>query len=344
MRLSLLSFLIAALPALGAETPVAAITPAKVPPLLKPPKGSPPEVLAVLSQRGDRIDCLATTPDGRLVAFGGPDAIVRVWDLEKLKQVATQKQPNPTTCLSFDPEGKGLAVGDSNGNLRMLKFAGGSLSVTTSVAAHKDSVMTGVVISPDNDRVYTAAKDKQAIIWNWAGGKLTKFQTLTGHGGPVRSLSLTAGGGLLATVGDGDETVRVWETAAEKPGVLATLKQPGRVVSVAFAPDGKSMAVGGAKGVPAVWTRDKKKWDRGGDLDTGNRAATGLDFSPDGKLIVGMAAHSDTEDRVVIWNKEGSIVHEFRYELHLHAVSFIGDAGHLLAITEAEVLLVRLPK
>jgi WD40 repeat protein len=344
MRLSLLTLLLAGLPAYTADSPVAAITPAKVPPLLKPPEGSPPEVLAVLSQRGDRIDCLATTTDGRLAAFGGPDATVRVWDLAKLKQVAAQKQPNPITCLAFDPEGKALAVGDSNGNLRMLKFEGGSLSVITSVAAHKDSVMTGVAVSPDNDRVYTAAKDKQAIIWGWAGGKLTKLQALTGHTGPVRSLSLTAGGGMLATAGDGDETVRVWETAAEKPGVLATLKQPGRVVSVAFAPDGRSLAVGGAKGVPAVWTRDKKKWDRGDDLETGNRAATGLDFSPDGKRIVGMAAHSETEDRVVIWNKEGAIVHEFRYELHLHAISFVGDAGHLLVVTEAEVLLVRLPK
>jgi hypothetical protein len=83
---------------------------------------------------------------------------------------------------------------------------------------------------------------------------------------------------------------------------------------------------------------------RGRVLPRRRRAATGLDFSPDGKLIVEIAAHSETEDRVVIWNKEGSIVHEFRYELHLHAVSFIGDAGHLLVITEAEVLLVRLPK
>ena len=149
---------------------------------------------------------------------------------------------------------------------------------------------------------------------------------------------------MLATVGDGDETVRVWETAAEKPGLLASLKQPDRVVSVAFAPDGKSLAVGGKRGVPAVWTRDKKTWARGEDLDTGNRAATGLDFSPDGNLIVGMAAHSETEDRVVIWNKDGAIVHEFKYALHLHAVSFVGDARHLFVITEAEVLLVRLPK
>ena len=158
MRWSLLCVLFAALPAFAAEPPVAAITPAKVPPVLKPPKSSPPEVLAVLSQRGDRIDCLATTPDGRLVGFGGPDATVRVWDLEKLKQIATQKLPNPITCLAFGPDGQTLAVGDSNGFLRMFKLQSGSLLPTTNVAAHKDSVLTGLAVSPDNDRVYTSGR------------------------------------------------------------------------------------------------------------------------------------------------------------------------------------------
>ena len=69
----------------------------------------------------------------------------------------------------------------------------------------------------------------------------------------------------------------------------------------------------------------------------------GPGFFADGSLIVRMAAHSRTEDRVVIWNKEGRSS-TVPYELHLHAVSFVGDSRHLFVVTESDVLLIRLPK
>lgn len=333
------------LPAFADPSPLDAIDGKKLPTTLRPPKGSPSEIIAVLApQRGDRIDCMAIRPDGKALALSGPDQIVRLWDLEKMRLTATLKMPQPSVCQAFAPDGKTLAVGDASGSIRLLKAEGGALSVKVVIPAHKDAPIWAVSFSPDGARLYSAARDKSAASWDIAKPKPGRLATFDGHEVEVRGLSLDSEGNVLATAGNQDKSVRVWDVSGDAPKAMATLKLADRVVSVAVSPDGKTVAVGGAKGVPAIYQRKDKALTKVADLDTGGRAATGISFAPEGDQIVGMAAHSGTEDRAIVWDAKGKVVHEFRYERHLHAVAFAPDGRHLIVITESDPLIVRLPK
>jgi len=345
MRSVLFVGLLVAIPALAEPFSLDAIVPAKLPATMKPPKGTPSEVLAVFSpQRGDRIDCLALRPDGKYLALGGPDQLVRLWDLEKTRLAATLRLPTPVVCLAFSPDGKTLTSGDSNGNIRVYKFEGGLYLFKATFVAHKDMPIWSLVFSPDGNSLYSAARDKSASVWNISKPKQVKAGSLDGHEVEVRSMSLSADGELLATAGNQDMTIRLWNLSSDKPKAAGVLKLSERVVSVALAPDGKTLAIGGAKGIPAIYERDGEKLKKLAPLETGGHAATSIGYSPDGSKIVGNSGLSGTEDRVLVWDTKGAIQHEFKYGLHLHAVAFTPDGRHLIVITESEAMIVRLPK
>jgi WD40 repeat protein len=301
-------------------------------------------VIASLGERGDMIDCVAVRDDSKFLALGGPDQIVRLWNIEKALLAYSMKQPNPVVCLKFSPDGKTLAVGDANGNIRLLKAESGALSLKSTFVAHKDQPIWSLAFSPDGNQLYTAARDKAASVWDITKPKAIKAASLTGHEVQVRLLSMSADGKRVATVGDQDMQVRLWDASAAAPKTIGTLKAVGRVVSVGIAPDGNTLAVGGAKGVPAILELKGDKLSRITDLDTGGHAATSIGYSPDGNRIVGTSFVSATEDRVLVWDKRGAIQHEFKYGLHVQAAAFTPDGRHLMVITESEPLIVRLPK
>jgi Tol biopolymer transport system component len=64
------------------------------------------------SRPANRTSRLTFSPDGRCLAAGGEDGIVRVWDLETRTQVAVYRGPSYTVgSLAFSPDGALLAYG-----------------------------------------------------------------------------------------------------------------------------------------------------------------------------------------------------------------------------------------
>src|SRR5262249_34102691 len=100
------------------------------------------------------------------------------------------------------------------------------------------------------------------------------------HKGCVGSVCFSADGRTLATtagLGEGDDAVRLWDTASGKP--LRVLQHPGASAGV-FAPDGKRLASGGTDGV-YIWDVSTGKQRRKLEVLGGYQLA----FSSDGKLL-----------------------------------------------------------
>lgn len=114
-------------------------------------------------------------------------------------------------------------------------------------AGHADSVRS-VAFSRDGKTLASGSFDKTAKLWNVDSGEL--LGTLRGHGNAhpaggnlrpgINRVAFTPDGTILATAGL-DGTVKLWDVATKKE--LRTLRgHSNRVLSVAIAPDGKTLA------------------------------------------------------------------------------------------------------
>lgn len=121
-------------------------------------------------------------------------------------------------------------------------------------------------------------------------GRLIARHTLLGHGAAVACLKYSPSSDFLAT-GSMDATARLWRIRDGQ--TLHTFPNQRKVLSVAFSPDGKTIASG---------SKSIYLWNAGSGSSNGmlnmKRTTTCVAFAPDGKTL----ASGSTDNRVRIWN------------------------------------------
>lgn len=176
-----------------------------------------------------------------------------------------------------------------------------------------DHVVWGLAFAPGGRTLASTGEDGTVRLWEPATGKLlATFAPWTGQGKFVRSVGFSPDGKILvAPVGDWLRRVhsgmhafpclvlRRWDPVARNE--LASWVIPAEPefggASLAFAPDGKTLAFDGGSGAVVIWSVTTAKEVRC-LFDPHARKSSSLAYSPDGKLL----AASSEDTRLAVWD------------------------------------------
>jgi WD40 repeat protein len=219
-------------------------------------------------------------------------------------------------------DGKQLAAGDTNGEIRVWQISDGKQLLKLEGGA---SWIWSVAFSLDG-KTLASCDDKAVKLWNLHTHQC--YMTLEGHLSWIYQIAFSSSGRLLASAST-DSTIKLWDV---QTGVcLNTLEgHHGFVFSVAFSPDGESLASSGHDQTLRLW-----------DVQTGEclqilEGHTGwvwsVTFSPDSRTIAS-GSHDNT---IKLWDSQtGTCLQTFRgHQGWIWSVAFSSDGQRLASSSD----------
>ena len=191
--------------------------------------------------------------------------------------------------VAFSPDGKFLATGHKNGEVRLWEVA--DPKQIAIYRGHSNSVWS-VAISPDGKILASGSDDHTIKLWDIHSGDC--LRTLQGHSNSVWSVAINPDGNMLAS-GSDDHTIKLWDI--HNGHCLQTLSgHSNSVWSVAISPDGKTLVSGSADNTIKLW--DLHSGDCLQTLSGHSNWVSSVAISPDGKIL---ASGSD-DNTIKLWD------------------------------------------
>jgi WD40 repeat protein len=178
-------------------------------------------------------------PDGKSVATASYDKLIKLWDVESGKEVRTLKDHiDAVYALAFTPDGKRLVSASADRGVKVWDVATGERLYTLSEPT--DGLNT-LALDPAGKRVAAGGLDRTIRVWSLGEKSGTLLNSLIAHEDAILQLAWSPDGKYLIS-SSADKEVKVLN--ADDLSVVKTWRQPDWALSVGFAPDGKSFAVG----------------------------------------------------------------------------------------------------
>lgn len=191
--------------------------------------------------------------------------------------------------VAFSLDGKLLATGDANGEIRLWQVVNGQQLLL--YQGHTNKVWS-VAFSANGKTLVSASEDQTLKIWDVESGECLK--TLLGHTDKIWSVGFNRQGNRIASASD-DQTLKIWDVDSGE--CLKILEgHINGVRSVAFSPDSTTLVSGSKDQTLKIW-----------DVDTGECRKTLLGhtdriwsvaFSPQGDAI----ASASDDKTAKIWD------------------------------------------
>ena len=246
---------------------------------------------AVIISQPERVNAVAFSPDGRLLAAGGWRGLLTVWPVDHADVVRPLSgHTGIVVSIAFSPDGQLVASASDDGQIIVQQVAGGE-KLRRIVTNNKHSYQS-IAFSPNGEFLASCGRDKTVDIWRT--DKVERVNSFSGHTLRATSVAYSSDGTLLAS-GSGDRTVRVWEVDTGRP-IRNYNGHKDVVRSVAFQPNGKHIASASDDGTVKLWHVDS---DREMTTLYGHRdEVQSVAFSPDGTLL----ASGSRDNTIRLWN------------------------------------------
>ena len=219
--------------------------------------------LALLTGHTAQVQRLAFSPDGKTLASTGNDRTLRLWNTQTGEQLTViSERRNLPWSLAFSPDGTTIVSGCQTGIIQAWRVATGNRLIT--LRGHTDPVET-LAFSPDGKTLASAGMGGTVRLWNMDTGE------------QVRSLVRL---GLA-------NTDQEFPTVNQRRAWIDTL---------AFSPDGSTLASGDHHGTVQLWRVDDGKLLSTTKAHTNPISA--LAFSRDKPILMSV----DREGMLHTWN------------------------------------------
>ncbi|HVL12229.1 MAG TPA: WD40 repeat domain-containing protein [Gemmata sp.] len=263
-----------------------------------PETGKVGKTLLNIGKTDKPLKALAFSPDGKSLAVGGDDGVLRVVDFESGKATYTSPSRNARIeKVAYSPNGNMVAAGDSNSQVAVYAPKQSNQLAMTVQGADVGGVY-GVAFTADSGAVFAAGDGKARLIagpkpdGTTAGNTATRLREFAGHTGTISGLAVVPDGSALVTGGE-DKTLRVWEVTSGKQLRSFQGHMTG-LTAVAVRGDGRQIASASEDGAVRVWDLNTEDDHRA--MTDATDSLWAVAYSPDGKRVA--AAGSDRTVRV----------------------------------------------
>jgi len=269
---------------------------------------------------------ITLSADGKRLASASADGTLRLWQLTGLIGTAPPtrilaRQSRPFTAVAFSPDGCLLVSGSDDGTVRLWDGITGTAGrilykQTSSVLtlSFAPGVGCGLVLaSAGAGDIYLWSLESERLLAHWVG-----------HYDLIGALAFSPDGRLLAS-GSADCSVKLWQITPSATTAISNEPPPhtcleghtAPIYTLAFSPDGNSLATGGFDENVGLWDVQTRQCQI--ILHLHKNWVRAVAFSPNGKTLV-----SGGNDHMIgLWritpNEYASVTGQLAYTLIGHA-------------------------